>query len=69
MAPKIEPKWSRNGSQTCSEAVLEGSRSLFKNRLKNESKIVDFGGPLGPPWGTFGGVFWRELADSLSTLS
>ena len=47
MAPKMEPKWSQNGSQTCLEAVLEGSRSLFKNRLKNESKIVDLGGHLG----------------------
>ena len=69
MAPKMELKWSQNGSQNRSEAVLEGSRSLVKNRLKNESKIVDFGGPLGPPWGTFGGVFWRDLADCLLTSS
>ena len=51
MAPKMEPKWSQDGSQTRSEAVLEGSRSLLKNRLKNDSKNVRFWGSLGSPLG------------------
>ena len=69
MEPKMDPKSSPNGPQTPWKAFRQGSRSLLKNRQKNEPKIVDFGGPLGTPWGAFGGVFWRELADSLSTSS
>ena len=69
MAPKMEPTWSQNGSQIRSEAVLEGSRSLPKNRLKNESKIVDFGGPLGPPRAAFLGTFWSQFGDFLPTPS
>ena len=67
MAPKMEPKCSQNGSQIRSEAVLEGPRSLPKNRLKNESKILDFGEALGTPSGhLFGNILepvWRLFAD------
>ena len=69
MGPNMEPTWSQNGSQIRSEAVLEGSRSLPKNRLKNESKIDDFGGPLGPPRAAFLGTFWSQFGDFLPTPS
>jgi len=65
MAPKMEPKWSQHGSQIRSEAVLEGSRSLPKNRLKNESKIVDLG---GGPWDPLGPPFWEHFGASLATF-
>ena len=51
MAPKMEPKWSQNGSQTHAEASWEGTRSLLKNRRKNEWKSVDLGGPKETPFG------------------
>ena len=69
MAPKMEPKWSQNGSRIGSEAVREEFGSLPKNRLKNASKIVDFGGPLGSLWGAFWGTFWSHFQVFLATSS